>query len=108
DTFQSITSDWQQIIIFLSIASMVLASFAAIGQRSIKRLIAYSSIGHVGFALVGLSSGTQGGVEGVAIYMTIYVAMTIGMFACILSLRSDKGFVENIDDLAGVARTRPF
>ncbi|MHA6692359.1 NADH-quinone oxidoreductase subunit NuoN [Devosia sp. A449] len=108
DTFQGIAGDWQQIVIFLSIASMVLASFAAIGQRSIKRLIAYSSIGHVGFALVGLSSGTQGGVEGVAIYMAIYVAMTIGMFACILSLRSDKGFVENIDDLAGVARTRPF
>ena len=108
DTFQGIASDWQQIVIFLSIASMVLASFAAIAQRSIKRLIAYSSIGHVGFALVGLSSGTQGGVEGVAIYMGIYVAMTIGLFACILSLRSEKGLVENIDELAGAAKTRPF
>ncbi|MGV8830745.1 MAG: NADH-quinone oxidoreductase subunit NuoN [Devosia sp.] len=108
DTFQGITHDWQQIVIFLSIASMVLAAFAAIGQKSIKRLIAYSSIGHVGFALVGLSSGTQVGVEGVAIYMAIYVAMTIGLFACILSLRTDAGYVENISDLAGAAEKRPF
>jgi len=108
DTFQGITHDWQQIVIFLSIASMVLAAFAAIGQKSIKRLIAYSSIGHVGFALVGLSSGTQVGVEGVAIYMAIYVAMTIGLFACILALRTDAGYVENISDLAGAAQKRPF
>ena len=108
DTFAPIAHDWQQIVIFLSIASMVLAAFAAIGQKSIKRLIAYSSIGHVGFALVGLSSGTQVGVEGVAIYMAIYVAMTVGLFACILSLRSTEGYVENIDDLAGAAQTRPF
>ncbi|WP_082092545.1 NADH-quinone oxidoreductase subunit NuoN [Devosia epidermidihirudinis] len=108
DTFQPIAHDWQQIVIFLSIASMVLAAFAAIGQKSIKRLIAYSSIGHVGFALVGLSSGSQGGVEGVAVYMAIYIAMTVGLFACILSLRTDKGYVENIDELAGAAQTRPF
>ena len=108
DTFQGITSDWQQVIIFLSIASMVLAAFAAIGQKSIKRLIAYSSIGHVGFALVGLSSGTQVGVEGVAIYMAIYVAMTVGLFACLLSLRTENGAVETIDELAGAAQKRPF
>ena len=108
DAFQGITGDWQQIIIFLSIASMVLAAFAAIGQRSIKRLIAYSSIGHVGFALVGLSSGTQVGVEGVAIYMAIYVAMNVGLFACVLSLRTENGYVENIEELAGAAQTRPF
>ncbi len=108
DTFQPIAHDWQQIIIFLSIASMVLAAFAAIGQRSIKRLIAYSSIGHVGFALVGLSSGTEGGIEGVAIYMAIYIAMNLGLFACILSLRTTEGYVDNIDDLAGAAQTRPF
>jgi NADH-quinone oxidoreductase subunit N len=87
---------------------MVLAAFAAIGQRSLKRLLAYSSIGHVGFALVGLSSGTAVGVEGVAIYMAIYLAMTIGIFACILALRSEAGLVETIDDLAGLAQTRPF
>ncbi|MFD2646332.1 NADH-quinone oxidoreductase subunit NuoN [Devosia albogilva] len=108
EAFEPITRDWQQIIIFLSIASMVLAAFAAIGQRSIKRLIAYSSIGHVGFALVGLSSGTQVGVEGVAIYMAIYVAMTFGLFACLLSLRTEVGPVETVDDLAGAAQTRPF
>ncbi|KKB10329.1 NADH:ubiquinone oxidoreductase subunit N [Devosia chinhatensis] len=108
DTFSPITSDWQQIVIFLSIASMVLAAFAAIGQSSIKRLIAYSSIGHVGFALVGLSSGTQVGVEGVAIYMAIYVGMTVALFACLLSLRTEKGYVETIEDLAGASKTRPF
>jgi len=108
DTFEPISHDWQQIIVFLSLASMVLAAFAAIGQRSIKRLIAYSSIGHVGFALVGLSSGTQGGVEGVAIYMAIYITMTVGLFACLLSLRNSNGYVENIDDLAGLAKARPF
>ena len=108
DTFQGITSDWQQVIIFLSIASMVLAAFAAIGQKSIKRLIAYSSIGHVGFALVGLSSGTQVGVEGVAIYMAIYVAMTVGLFACLLSLRTENGAIETIDEFAGVAQQRPY
>ncbi len=108
DTFAPITSDWQQIVVFLSIASMVLAAFAAIGQKSIKRLIAYSSIGHVGFALVGLSSGTQVGVEGVAVYMAIYVGMTVALFACLLSLRTEKGYVETIDDLAGVSKARPF
>ncbi|MEO5807177.1 NADH-quinone oxidoreductase subunit NuoN [Devosia sp.] len=108
NTFSPIAHDWQQIIIFLSIASMVLAAFAAIGQKSIKRLIAYSSIGHVGFALVGLSAANVGGVEGVAIYMAIYVTMTVGLFACLLSLRTEDGQVENIDDLAGVAQTRPF
>jgi NADH-quinone oxidoreductase subunit N len=108
DTFQPIAHDWQQIVVFLSIASMVLAAFAAIGQRSLKRLIAYSSIGHVGFALVGLSSGTEGGIEGVAIYMAIYVAMTVGLFACILSLRTADGYVETIDELAGAAQKRPF
>jgi NADH-quinone oxidoreductase subunit N len=108
DTFEPITRDWQQIIIFLSIASMVLAAFAAIGQRSLKRLIAYSSIGHVGFALVGLSSGTAAGIEGVSIYMAIYITMTVGLFACLLSLRTADGYVENIDDLAGLSKERPF
>ena len=86
--FGGVTHDWQQIVIFLSIASMVLAAFAAIGQNNLKRLLAYSSIGHVGFALVGLSAGTSVGVEGVAVYMAIYVAMTICMFAALLSLRT--------------------
>src|SRR5690606_20431913 len=108
DAFEPIARDWQQVVIFISIASMVLASFAAIGQNNLKRLLAYSSIGHVGFALVGLSAGSLVGDEGVAIYMAIYLAMTIGTFACILALRNEDGYVETIDDLAGVAQSRPF
>ena len=106
--FGGVTHDWQQIVIFLSIASMVLAAFAAIGQNNLKRLLAYSSIGHVGFALVGLSAGTSVGVEGVAVYMTIYVAMTICMFAALLSLRTSNGYVETIPQMAGLAQKRPF
>lgn len=106
--FDPISTQWQQIIIFLSIASMVLAAFAAIGQNNVKRLIAYSSIGHVGFALVGLSAGSLVGVEGVAVYMAVYITMTIGLFACVLSLRSEDGFVESISDMAGLAQTRPY
>ncbi len=108
-SFGPITKDWQQIVIFLSIASMVLASFAAIGQNNLKRLLAYSSIGHVGFALVGLSAGTAVGVEGVAVYMAIYVAMTVGIFACVLALRTEDGKpVETITALAGLAQRKPF
>ncbi len=108
DSFEPIAKDWQQIIIFLSIASMVLAAFAGIGQKNIKRLIAYSSIGHMGFALVGLSAGTLVGVQGVAIYMAIYLVMTIGLFAAIISLKSQNGYVEDISDLAGLMKTRPL
>jgi NADH-quinone oxidoreductase subunit N len=107
-SFGPITHDWQQIVIFLSLASMVLAAFAAIGQNNLKRLLAYSSIGHVGFALVGLSSGTSVGVEGVAVYMAIYLAMTVGIFACILSIRTAGGPVETISGMAGLAQKRPF
>jgi NADH-quinone oxidoreductase subunit N len=93
--------------VFVSIASMGLGAFAAIGQRNIKRLMAYSSIGHMGFALVGLAAGTAQGVQGVLIYMAIYVVMTLGTFACILAMRRDGKAVENIYDLAGLARTHP-
>jgi len=105
--FPGITHEWQQIVVFVSIASMVLGAFAAIGQRNIKRLMAYSSIGHMGFALVGLAAGTAEGVQGVLVYMSIYVAMTLGTFACILAMRRDGVFLENISDLAGLARTSP-
>jgi NADH-quinone oxidoreductase subunit N len=105
--FPGITHEWQQIVVFVSIASMVLGAFAAIGQRNIKRLMAYSSIGHMGFALVGLAAGTPEGVQGVLVYMSIYVAMTLGTFAVILSMRRDGILVENISDLAGLARTHP-
>jgi NADH-quinone oxidoreductase subunit N len=105
--FPGITHEWQQIVVFVSIASMALGAFAAIGQRNIKRLMAYSSIGHMGFALVGLAAGTPEGVQGVLVYMSIYVAMTLGTFAVILSMRRDGKLVENIGDLAGLARTHP-
>jgi NADH-quinone oxidoreductase subunit N len=105
--FPGILSQWQQIVVFVAIASMALGAFAAIGQRNIKRLMAYSSIGHMGFALVGLAAGTQEGVQGVLIYMAIYVTMTLGTFACILSMRRDGQMVEDIGDLSGLARTKP-
>src|SRR6202049_2226354 len=107
EAFPGIVPQWQQIIVFISIASMVLGAFAPIGQRNIKRLMAYSSIGHVGYALVGLAAGTQTGIQGVLIYMAIYVAMTLGTFACILAMRRAGGMVEEIDELAGLARTQP-
>ena len=106
--FAPIAQDWQQIVIFLSLASMVLAAFAAIGQQNFKRLIAYSAIGHVGFTLVGLSSGTAVGVEGVAVYMAIYLIITVGVFAALLSIRTESGAVESIADMAGLAQKRPF
>jgi NADH-quinone oxidoreductase subunit N len=105
--FPSITSQWQQIVVFVSIASMALGSFAAIGQRNFKRLMAYSSIGHMGFALVGLAAGTSEGVQGVLVYVAIYVTMTLGVFAVILSMRRTTGMVETIDQLSGLARTHP-
>ncbi|HLM39631.1 MAG TPA: NADH-quinone oxidoreductase subunit NuoN [Microvirga sp.] len=107
DAFPGILGQWQQIIVFISIASMALGSFAAIGQRNIKRLMAYSSIANVGYALIGLATGTPEGIEGVAIYMAIYLAMTLGAFACILSLRRGKVMFETVDDLSGLARTHP-
>jgi NADH-quinone oxidoreductase subunit N len=105
--FPGIVMQWQQIVLFVAIASMALGAFAAIGQRNIKRLMAYSSIGHMGFALIGLAAGTPEGVEGVLVYMAIYVTMTLGTFACILSMRRDGQMVENIADLAGLARSKP-
>ncbi|USG59628.1 NADH-quinone oxidoreductase subunit NuoN [Sneathiella marina] len=106
--FGELVDQWQQIIVFISIASMVLGAFAAINQKNIKRLMAYSSIGHIGYALVGLAAGTEEGVRGVLIYMTIYVIMNIGTFACILSMRQRDGMVEDISELAGLSKSRPW
>ncbi|MEM8750056.1 MAG: NADH-quinone oxidoreductase subunit NuoN [Pseudomonadota bacterium] len=106
--FEPAATDWRQIITFISIASMVLGAFAAIGQTNIKRLMAYSSIGHMGFALVGLAAATESGVSGVVLYMAIYMAMTLGAFACILAMRRADGMVENINDLAGLSKTNPM
>ncbi|KQY19526.1 NADH-quinone oxidoreductase subunit NuoN [Rhizobium sp. Root482] len=107
--FEPIMHDWQQIVVFISIASMLLGAFAAIGQRNFKRLMAYSSIGHMGYALVGLAAGSAAGVQGVVLYMLVYMIMTLGTFACILAMRRKSGEqVENIEDLAGLSQTNPF
>jgi NADH-quinone oxidoreductase subunit N len=102
-----VAPDWQQIIVFVAIASMLLGAFAAIGQSNIKRLMAYSSIGHMGYALVGLAANTEAGVRGVVIYMLIYLVMTLGTFAFILAMRRKEGNVEQIDELGGLASTNP-
>jgi NADH-quinone oxidoreductase subunit N len=106
--FPAVTMEWRQIVVFLAIASMALGSFAAIGQTNIKRLMAYSSIGHMGYALVGLAAGTTEGVQGVIIYLAIYLAMTLGTFACILAMRRDGRMVEDIDQLSGLSSTSPL
>jgi NADH-quinone oxidoreductase subunit N len=105
--FPGITSEWQQILVFVAIASTLLGSFAAIGQRNFKRLMAYSSIGHMGYALIGLAAGTPEGVQGVLLYMAIYITMTLGVFAVILAMRRSTGMIESIDQLAGLGRTHP-
>jgi NADH-quinone oxidoreductase subunit N len=99
--FPEITPQWQQIVVFVAIASMALGSFAAIGQKNIKRLMAYSSIGHMGFALVGLASGTVEGAQGVLVYIAIYVAMTLGSFTVILAMKRNGPPMEQISWLEG-------
>ncbi len=103
-----VTSDWRQIVIFAALASIVLGAVAAIGQTNIKRLLAYSSINNVGFALIGLAAGTAEGVAGVLTYLTIYVVMTLGSFLVVLQMRDTDGQpVETIASLSGLSRTRP-
>jgi NADH-quinone oxidoreductase subunit N len=106
--FPGIVPQWQQILVFVAIASMALGSFAGIGQKNIKRLMAYSSIGHMGFALVGLASGTVEGAQGVLIYAAIYVAMTLGAFTVILIMKRNGQAMEEISDFAGLSRTNPL
>jgi len=105
--FGEIAGEWQQIVIVISALSMVLGAFAAIAQSNIKRLMAYSSIGHVGYALVGLAAGTEEGIRGILIYLAIYLAMNVGTFACILAMRQKDQMVEGVQDLAGLARSHP-
>lgn len=105
--FGEMIEEWQQIIIFISVSSMILGAVAAIYQTNIKRLMAYSSIGNIGYALVGLATGTQQGIESVLIYMAIYIVMTIGAFAVILAMRRNGEAVEQISDLSGLSRSQP-
>jgi len=107
DGFGHAVGDWQQILVFLAIASMFLGSIAAIGQSNLKRLLAYSSIGHMGYALVGLAAGTEAGAQSLLIYLTIYLVMNTGVFAFILTMERDGKPVASIRDLAGLSRTKP-
>lgn len=106
--FGAWVGQWQQIVIVISLASMALGAFAAIGQTNIKRLMAYSGIANIGYALVGVAAGSPGGVNGALVYMAIYLITTLGTFACILQMRRDGQYVETIADLAGLSRARPM
>lgn len=108
EPFGDMTVHWQQIILFVAVASMVLGSFAAIAQTNIKRMMAYSSIGHVGFSLVGLAAGTEQGVQAVLLYLTVYLFMAAGTFGVILCMRQHGRMVEDINQLAGLSRTHPL
>ncbi len=107
EAFPGAVAEWRQIVILLAVASMALGSFAALVQTNIKRLMAYSSIAHMGFALTGLAAGTADGVKGLLVYLAIYVLMSVGTFALILAMREEDGWTEEIADLAGLATTRP-
>ena len=106
--FLEIIDQWQMIIIFLSIASMILGAVAAIGQRNIKRLIAYSSISHIGYALAGVSTGTNEGIQSSITYITIYVIMNLAFFSCILMMKKNDKYYETIDDLSGLSKNHPI
>ena len=106
--FVNVIDHWQMIIVFLSIASMILGAVAAIGQKNIKRLMAYSSIGHMGYALAGLAVGTNEGIQSTIIYLTIYLVMNLGAFGCILMMKRENIFYENINDLSGLSKNHPM
>jgi NADH-quinone oxidoreductase subunit N len=105
--FGHLLGSWQQLIILVSLASMILGALAAIGQTNIKRLMAYSSIGHMGYALIGLAAGTPEGIRGVLVYLIVYVFMSAGTFACIIAMRRRGHALEQISELSGLARTDP-
>jgi NADH-quinone oxidoreductase subunit N len=107
EPFGALIDEWRQVIIFLSIASMVLGAVAAVAQQNIKRLMAYSSISHVGYALIGLAAGTADGVRGVLVYLAIYLFMTVGSWAVILCMRRRGRMLEGISDLAGLSQSQP-
>ena len=106
--FSKILMEWQTIIIFISIASMILGAVAAIGQKNIKRLLAYSSIGHIGYALAGVATGVISGYESAIVYISIYVVMNLGAFSCLYLLKKDGEYKENISDLSGISKKHPI
>jgi len=107
EPFGALVVEWRQVIVFLSVASMILGAVAAIAQSNIKRLMAYSSIGHVGYALIGLAAATPAGIRGVLVYMAIYLFMNLGTWAVILCMRREGQMLEGIADLSGLGRTQP-
>jgi NADH-quinone oxidoreductase subunit N len=106
--FSDVIDQWQPILVFISLASMILGAVAAIGQTNIKRLIAYSSIGHMGFALAGISTSTVMGYSSSITYISIYVVMNLGIFACIFSMKRDGKYCENLNDLSGISKHHPI
>ena len=106
--FLNLIDQWQMILIFLSIASMLFGAIAAIGQTNLKRLIAYSSIGHVGYTLAGLATGSNDGIQSSVIYITIYIIMNLGFFSCLLMMKRNNQYYENIEDLSGLSKNHPL
>ena len=106
--FLNLIDQWQTILIFLSIASMLFGAIAAIGQTNLKRLIAYSSIGHVGYTLAGVATGSNEGIQSSVIYISIYVLMNLGLFSCLLMMKRNNEYYEKIDDLAGLSKNHPL
>ena len=106
--FINLIDQWQMIIIFLSLASMIFGAVAAIGQKNLKRLIAYSSIGHMGYALAGLAVGTNSGIQNSIIYICIYLVMNLGVFCCLFMMKRNDQFFDNLDDLSGLSKNHPI
>ena len=106
--FLNLIDQWQMIVIFLSIASMIFGAIAAIGQTNLKRLIAYSSIGHVGYILAGLATGSNDGIQNSVIYITIYILMNLGLFSCLLMMKRNNKYFEDIEDLSGLSKNHPL
>jgi len=106
--FLNLIDQWQIILIFLSIASMLFGAIAAIGQKNLKRLIAYSSISHIGYALAGLATGSNDGIQSSVMYMTIYIIMNLGFFSCLLMMKRNNIYYEQIDDLSGLSKNHPL
>ena len=106
--FFQLIDQWQNILIFISLASMILGAVAAIGQKNIKRLIAYSSIGHMGYALAGVATGTTSGYSSTIIYISIYVIMNLGIFGCVFLMKREEKYIEDINDLSGISKDHPL
>ena len=106
--FLNLIEQWQMILIFLSIASMLFGAIAAIGQTNLKRLIAYSSISHIGYALAGLATGSNNGIQSSVIYITIYILMNLGFFSCLLMMKRNNKYFEDIEDLSGLSKNHPL